>query len=96
MFDKVRELFSVTNDASLDIVTKERRKRCIKSKSLTAEETLLLASGMDLLTIRSRKTNLIFVKMSYSMTQQGKLISKKHVNEPGLQILKQQDPESEK
>ena len=60
MLDKVKVFLSFATGASLDEAEEERQMRRI-GKALTVEETLLLASGMDLKAIRSRKSNPVFM-----------------------------------
>jgi len=63
MLDKVKELFSFAMGVSLDEAEEDRQKRP-SGKALTVEETLLLASGMDLKAIRSRRSNPVFLKLA--------------------------------
>jgi len=96
MFVKLKGLFSFSNDLSSEVVTRDSQKRCSRGKGLTVEETLLLASGMDLKTIRGRKKNPIFVKMpSTAQTGKTSLKQKPHKPSKGFEILKQHQPQSE-
>merc|ERR1719233_910874 len=62
--------------------TMEKQSNRSRNKALTVEETVLLASGMDLKTIQTRKSNPVFVKMSSS-------------TQPNWKISKQQSPKPE-
>jgi len=98
MFEKLKGFFSFSNDLTPEVVTRDSQKRCSRGKILTVEETLLLASGMDLNTIRGRKSNPIFVKMPPTTAQLGINSSKQPPRQPAeeIQILEPQQPQSEK
>jgi len=97
MIDKIMGWFSLGSKVSPGVVTRERQKRYIRGKALTVEETLLLASGENLKTIRTRKSNPVFVKLP-SSTQRDRKISMQEATQPveGLQILVYEQQQAEK
>jgi tRNA A-37 threonylcarbamoyl transferase component Bud32 len=93
MINKIMDWFSEADGVTPEVVTGQReKKRPSRGKALTVEETLLLASGMDLNTIRTRKSNPVFVKMPPSTAQRSGNISKQQSQQPkeALQDLEQQ------
>jgi len=92
MFDKVKGLLSGVKNESADDITKVKPKRRSYGKALNVEETLLLASGVDLKTIRWRKNNPVFVKEISSTTMLKRKISKNDLQQPnkGLPDVGQQ------
>jgi len=98
MFEKVKGLFYVANGLSPDVVNREDLKRYTGGKALSVEETLLLASGMDLMTIKSRKNNPVFVKKASSTIDPDEVTSKYQFKQPdeGIKVLGTQEIKSEK
>jgi len=98
MFVKLKGLLSFSNDFSPEMVTRDSVKRCNRGKGLTVEETLLLASGMDLKTIIHKKSNPVFVKPPSIKAEPSIRRSKQQSNQPveEIQILEQHQIQSEK
>jgi len=97
MLDKVKELFSFAMGISLDEAEEERQKRP-SGKALTVEETLLLASGMDLKAIRSRRSNPVFLKLAPNINKPEEKFSEQQPKEPDeeCKILGKRQEQTEK
>jgi len=94
MIEKIMGWLPGGGKVSTDVITMQKQTNRSRSKALDVEETVLLASGMDLKTIRSRKSNPVFVKIP-SSTQPNRKISKQQSPKPEqvLQVLEQQQKE---
>jgi len=76
---------------STDMITMEKQTNRSRSKALSVEETVLLTSGMDLKTIRARKSNPVFVKMPSSTQPNRKILQEQSPkSKQDLQVLEQQ------
>jgi len=96
MLDKVKVLLSFANGGSLDEAEEERPRRR-SGKALSVEETLLLASGMDLKAIRSRRSNPVFIKMTPDTDKPDEKFSKHQPKQPDKerQCLGKQEAQTE-